>query len=77
MGEENAVAALQKGANDYIIKHQPARLPSAVARAIRDARSAVERARVETELMRAQRPKACRCSPPASAMTCATSCSRC
>lgn len=55
MGEENAVAALQKGANDYIIKHQPARLPSAVARAIRDARSAVERARVETELMRAQR----------------------
>ncbi|TGQ58589.1 response regulator, partial [Mesorhizobium sp. M1C.F.Ca.ET.212.01.1.1] len=55
MGEENAVAALQKGANDYIIKHLPARLPSAVARAIRDARSAVERARVETELMRAQR----------------------
>ncbi len=47
MGEENAVAALQKGANDYIIKHQPARLPSAVARAIRDARSAIERARVE------------------------------
>ena len=33
MGEENAVAALQKGANDYIIKHLPARLPSAVARA--------------------------------------------
>ncbi|HDS1579711.1 TPA: response regulator [Stenotrophomonas maltophilia] len=55
MGEENAVAALQKGANDYIIKHLPARLPSAVARAIRDARSAIERARVETELMRAQR----------------------
>ena len=55
MGEENAVAALHKGANDYIIKHHPARLPSAVARAVRDARSAVERLRVETELMRAQR----------------------
>ncbi|MGE8259437.1 MAG: response regulator, partial [Stenotrophomonas sp.] len=55
MGEENAVEALQKGANDYIIKHHPARLPSAVARAVRDARSAVERLRVETELMRAQR----------------------
>lgn len=55
MGEENAVAALQKGANDYIIKHQPARLPSAVARAVREARSAIERSRVETELMRAQR----------------------
>ena len=55
MGEDNAVEALQKGANDYIIKHQPARLPSAVARAVREARSAVERMRVETELMRAQR----------------------
>ncbi|KAF1014826.1 MAG: Sensor kinase CckA [Stenotrophomonas maltophilia] len=55
MGEENAVAALQKGANDYIIKHSPARLPSAVARAVREARGAMERMRVETELMRAQR----------------------
>ncbi|WP_411852171.1 ATP-binding protein [Stenotrophomonas sp. LGBM10] len=55
MGEENAVAALHQGANDYIIKHQPARLPSAVARAVREARSAIERQRVEAELMRAQR----------------------
>lgn len=55
MGEETAVEALHKGANDYIIKHLPTRLPSAVARAIRDARSAQERARVEEELMRAQR----------------------
>ena len=55
MGEENAVAALHQGANDYIIKHQPARLPSAVARAVREARSAMDRQRVEAELMRAQR----------------------
>lgn len=55
MGEETAVEALHKGANDYIIKHQPARLPSAAARAIREARSEVERLRVEDELMRAQR----------------------
>lgn len=55
MGEENAVAALHQGANDYIIKHQPARLPSAVARAVRDARSTIDRQRVEAELMRAQR----------------------
>ncbi len=55
MGEENAVAALHQGANDYIIKHQPARLPSAVARAVREARSAIDRQRVEAELMRAQR----------------------
>jgi signal transduction histidine kinase len=54
-GEENAVAALREGANDYILKHQPARLPSAVARAVRDARGALDRQRVEAELMRAQR----------------------
>jgi len=55
MGEENAVAALHQGANDYIIKHQPARLPSAVARAVRESRSTMDRQRVEAELMRAQR----------------------
>ncbi|WP_313271847.1 response regulator [Stenotrophomonas sp.] len=55
MGEETAVEALHKGANDYIIKHQTVRLPSAVARAIRESRSEVERQRVEDELMRAQR----------------------
>lgn len=55
MGEETAVEALQHGANDYIIKHQPARLPSAVARLVRETRSELERLRVEDELMRAQR----------------------
>jgi len=55
MGEENAVGALHEGASDYIIKHQPMRLPSAVARAIREARSEQEQLRVEEELMRAQR----------------------
>ena len=55
MGEEIAVQALQQGANDYIIKHLPARMPSAVARAVREMRSEVERQRVEGELMRAQR----------------------
>ena len=55
MGEETAVEALHQGANDYIIKHQPARLPAAVARAIREARSETERMRAEDELMRAQR----------------------
>ncbi len=55
MGEETAVAALHEGANDYIIKHNPTRLPSAVARAIREARNEAERQRVERELMRAQR----------------------
>lgn len=55
LGEDAAVAALQRGASDYILKHHPARLPSAVARAVRDARATGERQRVEGELMRAQR----------------------
>jgi len=55
MGEETAVQALHEGANDYIIKHLPARLPPAVARAVREARREMERLRVEDELMRAQR----------------------
>lgn len=55
MGEETAVQALKGGANDYIIKHNPTRLPTAVARAIHEARAEMERLRVESELMRVQR----------------------
>jgi len=55
MTEATAVAALQRGANDYIFKQQPARLPSAVCRAVADARAARDQRRVEAELMRAQR----------------------
>lgn len=55
MGEETAVEALREGAADYIIKHNPTRLPAAVARAIREFRNEAERARVERELIRAQR----------------------
>ncbi|MBO9716968.1 MAG: response regulator [Pseudoxanthomonas sp.] len=55
IGEDVAVAALQEGANDYILKHSSARLPSAVDRALREARAEAERERVEAELMRSQR----------------------
>ncbi|HBK46143.1 MAG TPA: hybrid sensor histidine kinase/response regulator [Xanthomonadaceae bacterium] len=55
MGEETAVKALQDGANDYILKHHPTRLPAAVLRAVRDSRAEIERQQVENELMRAQR----------------------
>ena len=55
IGEDAAVQALQTGANDYILKHSPARLPSAVARAIREARSEREHERAQKELMRSQR----------------------
>ncbi len=55
IGEDVAVAALHEGANDYILKHSSARLPAAVDRALREARTEAERARVEAELMRTQR----------------------
>jgi len=55
IGEDVAVAALREGANDYILKHSSARLPAAVERALREARTEAERARAEAELMRSQR----------------------
>ncbi|MEO8366691.1 MAG: ATP-binding protein [Pseudoxanthomonas sp.] len=55
MGEETAVLALQRGASDYILKDKTARLPAASARAIREARSELERERVQKELLRSQR----------------------
>jgi signal transduction histidine kinase len=55
IGEDVAVAALHEGANDYILKHSSARLPAAVDRALREARTEAERARAEAELMRSQR----------------------
>lgn len=53
--ETMAVEALQGGANDYVLKDKPVRLPSAIARAVREARMARERERAEKELMRSQR----------------------
>ncbi len=55
IGEDAAVQALHDGANDYILKHNSARLPMAVERALREARTEAERQRAETELMRTQR----------------------
>lgn len=55
MGEDTAVQALRDGAADYILKDKTARLPSAAARAIREARSRYEHERVEKELLRSQR----------------------
>ena len=55
IGEEAAVKALQEGASDYVLKHSPVRLPSAVARAIRETRLEREREYAERELMRSQR----------------------
>jgi signal transduction histidine kinase len=55
IGEDQAVQALQQGAADYILKHNPVRLPTAVERAVRLARSEADRDRAERELLRSQR----------------------
>jgi len=55
LGEEAAIAALREGATDYILKQNPARLASAVRRAMREADEQRARARAEAELIRIQR----------------------
>ena len=55
LGEEAAIEALRNGATDYILKQNPARLASAVRRALREAEAQRVRRRAETELIRAQR----------------------
>lgn len=55
LGEEAAVAALRDGATDYILKQNPARLASAVRRALREAEARRQRRRTEAELLRSQR----------------------
>jgi signal transduction histidine kinase len=55
LGEEAAIAALREGATDYILKQNPARLASAVRRALREAEARRERKRTEAELVRSQR----------------------
>ena len=55
LGEEAAIEALHKGATDYILKQNPARLASAVRRALIEADARRSNRRAEAELMRAQR----------------------
>jgi signal transduction histidine kinase len=55
LGEEAAIEALREGATDYILKQNPARLASAVRRAMREAEEQRARARAEAELIRVQR----------------------
>jgi signal transduction histidine kinase len=55
LGEEAAIEALRNGATDYILKQNPARLASAVRRALSEADARRASRRSETELIRAQR----------------------
>jgi len=50
IGEESAVEAMQAGAQDYIMKDNPARLVPAVQRALREATERRQRWRAETAL---------------------------
>ena len=50
IGEETAVAAMRAGAQDYVMKHNLARLPPIVRRELEDARERRERQRAEAEL---------------------------
>ncbi|WP_329741284.1 response regulator [Dyella sp. A6] len=55
LGEEAAVEALRNGATDYILKQNPARLASAVRRALSEVEARRARRHAEAELIRAQR----------------------
>ena len=55
LGEEAAIEALRNGATDYILKQNPARLASAVRRALTEAQARRASRRAEAELVRAQR----------------------
>lgn len=55
MGEEAAIDALRRGATDYVLKHNLARLPSAVRRALKEADERQARQQAEAELLRVQR----------------------
>jgi signal transduction histidine kinase len=55
LGEEAAIEALRRGATDYILKQNPARLASAVRRALNEANARRASRRTELELIRTQR----------------------
>jgi signal transduction histidine kinase len=55
LGEEAAIEALRNGATDYILKQNPARLASAVRRALAEAEARKANQRAEAQLIRAQR----------------------
>jgi DNA-binding NtrC family response regulator len=55
LGDEAAVELIKQGATDYILKDRPARLPSAVDRALTESRQRARLAQIEGQLGQAQR----------------------
>ena len=54
MGEEAAIEALTQGATDYVLKQNLSRLPSAVKRALREARNRDERQQAQKALAQSE-----------------------
>jgi PAS domain S-box-containing protein len=50
VGEEHAIDSLKNGATDYILKQRPERLPSAVRRALEEAKERRSRTQVEAKI---------------------------
>jgi diguanylate cyclase (GGDEF)-like protein/PAS domain S-box-containing protein len=50
MGEDNAVETLKKGATDYVLKHNVARLVPSIMRALREAEEHIERKKAQEAL---------------------------
>ena len=59
VGEERAVECIRQGAQDFILKDRPARLPHAIARELADAALRTEQARTQTKLDRAEQALRC------------------
>ena len=55
LGDEAAVGLIKKGATDYILKDRPARLASAIQRALAEAEQRAYLAQLEDQLFAAQR----------------------
>jgi DNA-binding NtrC family response regulator len=55
LGDEAAVELIKQGATDYVLKDRPARLPSAILRALAEAAQRARLANLEDQLLQAQR----------------------
>ncbi len=58
IGEEVAIESLKNGATDYVLKQRPARLASAVRRALHEIEERAQRNRLELQLRQAQKMEA-------------------
>jgi len=55
LGDEAAVALIKQGATDYVLKDRPARLPSAIGRALAEADQRAQLVQLDEQLREAQR----------------------